>query len=67
MAAGLTDYVWTLKEVLVFRVLPWPQPQTVEETAPLDDRGSKRWMYAQISAKRLGRRVENTLGVLMTG
>jgi IS1 family transposase len=29
MAAGLTDHVWTLKEVLMFRVPPWPQPQTV--------------------------------------
>ena len=29
MAAGLTDHVWTLKEVLRFRVPPWPQPQTV--------------------------------------
>ena len=28
MAAGLTDHVWTLKEVLMFRVPPWPQPQT---------------------------------------
>jgi IS1 family transposase/transposase-like protein len=27
MAAGLTDHVWTLKEVLLFRVPPWPQPQ----------------------------------------
>jgi hypothetical protein len=27
MAAGLTDRVWTLKEVLLFRVPPWPQPQ----------------------------------------
>jgi IS1 family transposase len=26
MAAGLTDHVWTLQEVLLFRVLPWPQP-----------------------------------------
>jgi IS1 family transposase/transposase-like protein len=26
MAAGLTDHVWTLKEVLMFRVPPWPQP-----------------------------------------
>jgi IS1 family transposase/transposase-like protein len=26
MAAGLTDHVWTLREVLVFRVPPWPQP-----------------------------------------
>jgi hypothetical protein len=27
MAAGLTDHVWTLQEVLLFRVPPWPQPQ----------------------------------------
>ena len=24
--AGLTDHVWTLREVLLFRVPPWPQP-----------------------------------------
>jgi IS1 family transposase len=29
MAAGVTDHVWTLKEVLLFRVPPWPQLQTV--------------------------------------
>jgi hypothetical protein len=29
MAAGLTDRVWTLREVLMFRVPPWPQPQSV--------------------------------------
>jgi hypothetical protein len=27
MAAGLTNHVWTLREVLLFRVPPWPQPQ----------------------------------------
>jgi IS1 family transposase len=27
MAAGLTDHVWSLKEVLCYRVPPWPQPQ----------------------------------------
>jgi IS1 family transposase len=26
MAAGLTDHVWTLREILLFRVPPWPQP-----------------------------------------
>jgi hypothetical protein len=25
MAAGLTDYMWSLKEVLFYRVPPWPQ------------------------------------------
>ena len=29
MAAGLTDRVWTLREVLLFRVPPWPQPQVL--------------------------------------
>jgi IS1 family transposase len=29
MAAGLTDHVWTLREVLLFRVPPWPQPAMV--------------------------------------
>ena len=29
MAVGLTDHVWSLQEVLLFRVPPWPQPQTV--------------------------------------
>jgi hypothetical protein len=27
MAAGLTDRVWSVREVLLFRVPPWPQPQ----------------------------------------
>ena len=29
MAAGVTDHVWSLKEVLFYRVPPWPQRQTV--------------------------------------
>jgi len=29
MAAGLSDHVWSLREVLLYRVPPWPQPQTV--------------------------------------
>jgi IS1 family transposase len=29
MAAGLTEHVWSFKEVLLYRVPPWPQPQTV--------------------------------------
>jgi hypothetical protein len=27
MAAGLTDRVWSLREVLLYRVPPWPLPQ----------------------------------------
>jgi hypothetical protein len=29
MAAGLTDHVWSLREVLCYRVPPWPQTQTL--------------------------------------
>jgi hypothetical protein len=29
LAAGLTDHVWSLREVLMCRVPPWSQPQTV--------------------------------------
>jgi len=29
MAAGWTDPLWTLREVLLFRVPPWPQPQAM--------------------------------------
>jgi hypothetical protein len=29
MAVGLTGHIWSLKEVLFYRVPPWPQPQTV--------------------------------------
>ena len=29
MAAGLTEHVWTLRDVLLFRVPPWLQPHAV--------------------------------------
>src|SRR5262249_61239483 len=29
MAAGLTDHIWTLRDVLLFRVPLWPQPQAL--------------------------------------
>ncbi len=29
MAAGLTDRVWSLRDVLMFRVPPWPQPEAL--------------------------------------
>jgi hypothetical protein len=33
MAAGLTDRVWSLREVLLYRVPPWPQPQGGKDVA----------------------------------
>jgi hypothetical protein len=29
MAAGLTNHIWSLGEVLLFRVPPWPQSQAL--------------------------------------
>jgi hypothetical protein len=29
MAAGLTDHVWSLREVLLYRVPPWSQPHAL--------------------------------------
>jgi hypothetical protein len=67
MAAGLTDHVWSLKEVWLYRVPPWPQTQTVQAAASIDDRELKRLRAAPIPAKRVEWRVENALGVRMTG
>ena len=33
MAAGLTDHVWSLKEVLLYRVPPWPQVVYLQSAA----------------------------------
>jgi hypothetical protein len=42
MAAGLTDHVWSLKEVLCYRVPPWPQPQMVESRILVEDQDVER-------------------------
>ena len=52
MAAGLTAHVWTLREVLLFRVPPWPQPQvrqqaredTARQTDPRDGSRNPAWI-----------------------
>jgi hypothetical protein len=38
MAAGLTDRGWSLREVRMYRVPPWPQPQVGEGPGKADDR-----------------------------
>jgi IS1 family transposase len=60
MAAGLTDHVWTLQEVLLYRVPPWPQPQTV----------SNRMLVAERAVERLSvlrYRPRDMDGVVKTG
>jgi hypothetical protein len=67
MAASFTDQVWSLREVLLFRVPPWRQLPTVENMVWGDDRSVKRLRCAQRQANRIARGAENTFGVLMTG
>jgi len=47
MAAGLTDHVSLLKEVWHYRVLPWSQPQAVEEAVQGNDHGVEQLTCAQ--------------------
>jgi IS1 family transposase len=42
MAAGLTDHVWSLRDVLLYRVPPWPQPQARSQVAQANDGGTER-------------------------
>jgi len=67
MAAGRTDHVWSLREVLLFRVPPWPQPQTISNMAWGDDRGGKRLRCAHMQPQRVERSAENPFAVLRTG
>ena len=43
MAAGLTDHVWTLREVLLFRVPPCGPSQRGYEHAGVVGNGNRRW------------------------
>jgi hypothetical protein len=42
LAAGLTDHVWTLREVLWCRVPPWPQPHAREKVGQEEGRAKER-------------------------
>ena len=42
MAAGVTDHAWSLREVLLYRVPLWPQPQGREGSGDSDARAPQR-------------------------
>jgi hypothetical protein len=67
MAAGLTDHVWSLQAVLLYRVPPWPQAQTAYNRMPVDDRAGEQLACAPMEGHRVERGVENQWGGLMTG
>jgi IS1 family transposase len=43
IAAGLSGHMWTLREVLLYRVPPWPQPQKLQAT-DVDARVGSSWL-----------------------
>lgn len=67
LAAGLADHGWMLREVVRYRVPPWPQPLTVSETVLVDAHGVEQRTGAQRQAKRGARGGKNLFGVLITG
>jgi hypothetical protein len=52
MAAGIPDHVWSLNEVLLLRVPPWPQTQRVCDMVLVDDRGIERLKCTRRQPKR---------------
>jgi hypothetical protein len=66
MAAGFTDHVWSLKEVLLDRVPPWPQPQALYGIGENDDRTTVRIRHAQKSTTRAERGPKNLIQESMT-
>jgi hypothetical protein len=67
LAAGLTDHVWSLKAVLLYRVPPWPQAQTVSNRMPVEERARERLVCAPMEDNRVERGMENQRGGIMTG
>ena len=67
MAAGVTDHVLSLKEVLHYRVPPWQQAQTRSCVSQEDERAVERTRYVSKPARRGEREAENLFRGLMTG
>src|SRR5687767_3555621 len=67
MAAGLTDHVWSRKDVLLFRGPPWPQPQARSKVGQEDGRAKERDGSVYKRARRCERGAENALRGLTTG
>jgi hypothetical protein len=67
MAAGLTDYVWSLRAVLLFRVPPWPQLQARPWVSEEEARPTERDRCVDQQARRAERGIPNWLRNLTTG
>jgi len=58
MTAGLMDRVWTLRDVLLYRVSPWQQPQALKAAREHEARKGEQagCTYPQGKLPRAGRR-----------
>jgi len=52
MAAGLTNHIWSLWEVLLFRVPPWLQSQALYVVGEHDNRRAERTRYVRMPGRR---------------
>jgi hypothetical protein len=65
MAAGLTKHVWPLREVLLFRVPPWPQPVGCEHAVVVgsrQERGPERALSVHTAGFKGVTRGERAVG-----
>jgi hypothetical protein len=67
MVAGLTDHVWSRKEVLLFRVPPWPPPQALQVAAEPDEHGTAQARCAHRPGRRALQGHMTLLGGTITG
>jgi transposase-like protein len=67
MAAGVTERVWSLTEVLCCRVPPWPHPHRRYPVLQEDARAAVRGHHVSTQARRCARGAENPLCGLPTG
>ena len=64
---GLTDHIWSLREVLLLRVPLGPQPHGAWPWRPCIIVEVERWTCVQTQAKRVGRGLANPFQVRIIG
>jgi IS1 family transposase len=67
LAAGLTDHVWTLRDVLLYRVPPWQQPHAVSRVGGCDEREARQEWCARDQLTGWQEVQKNRMRGLMTG
>jgi hypothetical protein len=52
MAARLTDHVWSLRALLMFRVPPWPSPRVCSRRGEVDERDAQSGQCAWTAPRK---------------